>query len=59
MLTSYLLSASVSTPLTGRLGDMYGNERLLMIVLALRSSQRRPDAAFGPHVVGDPAESTS
>jgi EmrB/QacA subfamily drug resistance transporter len=35
VLTSYLLSASVATPLIGRLGDMYGKERLLMIVLAL------------------------
>ncbi len=35
ILTSYLLSASVATPLLGRLGDMYGKERLLMIVLAL------------------------
>ncbi|HEY8315392.1 MAG TPA: MFS transporter [Gaiellaceae bacterium] len=37
ILTSYLLSASVATPLLGRLGDMYGKERLLMIVLALLS----------------------
>ncbi len=35
VLTSYLLSASVATPLIGRLGDMYGKERLLVIVLAL------------------------
>jgi EmrB/QacA subfamily drug resistance transporter len=38
VLTSYLLSASVATPLIGRLGDMYGKERLLMIVLALLSA---------------------
>jgi EmrB/QacA subfamily drug resistance transporter len=37
VLTSYLLSASVATPLIGRLGDMYGKERLLMVVLALLS----------------------
>jgi EmrB/QacA subfamily drug resistance transporter len=37
ILTSYLLSASVATPLIGRLGDMYGKERLLLIVLALLS----------------------
>ena len=37
VLTSYLLSASVATPLIGRLGDMHGKERLLMIVLALLS----------------------
>ena len=35
VLTSYLLSASVATPIIGRLGDMYGKERLLVIVLAL------------------------
>jgi EmrB/QacA subfamily drug resistance transporter len=37
VLTSLLLSASVATPLIGRLGDMYGKERLLLIVLALLS----------------------
>jgi EmrB/QacA subfamily drug resistance transporter len=37
VLTAYLLSASVATPLLGRLGDMYGKERLLVIVLALLS----------------------
>jgi EmrB/QacA subfamily drug resistance transporter len=35
VLTSYLLSASVATPVIGRLGDMHGKERVLMIVLAL------------------------
>ena len=35
VLTAYLLSASVTTPIIGRLGDMYGKERLLMIVLML------------------------
>ncbi len=35
VLTSYLLSASVATPVIGRLGDMFGKERLLVIVLAL------------------------
>jgi EmrB/QacA subfamily drug resistance transporter len=34
VLTAYLLSASVSTPIAGRLGDMYGKERVLVIVLA-------------------------
>src|SRR3954451_15981270 len=33
VLTAYLLSASVATPIIGRLGDVYGKERLLMIVL--------------------------
>src|SRR4051794_14099508 len=35
VLTAFLLSASVATPIVGRLGDMYGKERLLMIVLLL------------------------
>src|SRR3954454_22569762 len=33
VLTAFLLSASVATPIIGRLGDMYGKERLLMLVL--------------------------
>src|SRR5579862_6680216 len=37
VLTAYLLSASVATPLLGRLGDMYGKERVLLIVLVLLS----------------------
>src|SRR5689334_12948679 len=35
VLTAYLLSASIATPLIGRLGDMYGKEKLLVVVLAL------------------------
>jgi EmrB/QacA subfamily drug resistance transporter len=35
VLTAFLLSASVTTPIVGRLGDMYGKERMLMIVLVL------------------------
>ena len=35
VLTAYLLSASVATPIIGRLGDMYGKERMLMIVLLM------------------------
>jgi EmrB/QacA subfamily drug resistance transporter len=33
VLTAYLLSASIATPLIGRMGDMYGKERLLVVVL--------------------------
>jgi EmrB/QacA subfamily drug resistance transporter len=33
ILTAYLLSASVATPIVGRFGDMYGKERVLIIVL--------------------------
>ncbi len=35
VLTAYLLSASIATPVIGRLGDMYGKERLLVVVLVL------------------------
>ena len=35
VLTAYLLSASVATPIVGRLGDMYGKEHVLMIVLGI------------------------
>ena len=35
ILTSYLLSASVATPIIGRLGDMYGKERVMIVVLVL------------------------
>jgi EmrB/QacA subfamily drug resistance transporter len=35
VLTVYLLSASVFTPVLGRLGDMFGKERMLVAVLGL------------------------
>ena len=35
VLTAYLLSASIATPIIGRLGDMHGKERLLVIVLVI------------------------
>ncbi len=35
VLTAYLLSASIATPVIGRLGDMHGKERLLVIVLVV------------------------
>lgn len=34
VLTAYLISASVATPVLGRLGDMFGKKRVLLIVLA-------------------------
>lgn len=33
VLTVYLLSASVATPILGRLGDIFGKEKLLVVVL--------------------------
>ena len=35
VLTAYLLSASVLTPILGRLGDMVGKRKILLVVLAL------------------------
>jgi len=37
LLTGYLLSASVATPIVGKLGDLYGKGRALTIVLLLFS----------------------
>jgi MFS family permease len=34
VLTAYLLSASVWTPIVGRLGDMWGKERLLVVAMS-------------------------
>lgn len=35
LLTAYLLAASVGTAILGRLGDMYGKERLLLLTLVI------------------------
>jgi MFS family permease len=35
LLTAYLLAASVGTAILGRLGDMYGKERLLLLTLMI------------------------
>jgi EmrB/QacA subfamily drug resistance transporter len=35
LLTGFLLTASVATPLLGKLGDQYGKERLLVIALGI------------------------
>ncbi|MCH1865820.1 MFS transporter [Nocardioides sp. CFH 31398] len=37
VLTSYLLAASVATPLLGRLGDVVGKQRMLVVTLAALS----------------------
>jgi EmrB/QacA subfamily drug resistance transporter len=34
VLTAYLLSASVFTPIVGRMGDMWGKERMLVVMLS-------------------------
>jgi len=33
--TGYLLAASVATPIVGRLGDMFGKKRMLVVTLAI------------------------
>jgi len=35
LLSAFLLSASVSTPIVGRLGDLYGKRRLLLVALGV------------------------
>src|SRR4051812_10382493 len=35
VLTVYLLTASIATPVLGRLGDMFGKERMLVVVLVM------------------------
>lgn len=35
VLTGFLVTSSIATPIMGRLGDMYGKERLLVVVLSL------------------------
>ena len=35
VLTGFLISASVATPILGRLGDMYGKESILLIAIAV------------------------
>src|SRR5437016_1835628 len=37
ILTAYLVSASVATPILGRLGDMFGKHRMLVVVFATMS----------------------
>jgi MFS family permease len=35
VLTVYLLTASIATPVLGRLGDIFGKERMLVVVLCV------------------------
>ena len=41
VLTVYLLSASIATPILGRLGDIFGKERMLLIVCSCSVVERR------------------
>ena len=55
ILTAYLLSASVATPIAGRLGDMFGKKRTLVVVLAILAVGTLISAvatSIGPMIVG-------
>lgn len=55
MVTAYLLVASIATPILGRLGDMFGKERMLAISLAafaVGSIVCALSDSLGPMIVG-------
>ena len=54
ILTAYLLSASVMTPIAGRLGDMFGKKRTLvvvLVVLGLGTAVAGVASSIGPMIV--------
>ncbi len=54
LFTSYLLAASVVTPIAGRLGDMFGKKRVLVVALvglALGSLLAAVVSSLGPMIV--------
>ena len=55
LLTGYLLAASVGTSILGRLGDMYGKERLLLwtlVILAFGTLLAAVSSSLVPMIVG-------
>jgi EmrB/QacA subfamily drug resistance transporter len=53
--SSYLLSASISTPLVGRLGDIHGKQRVLvytLAALALGTAISALSTSIGPMIAG-------
>ena len=55
VLTSYVLSGGVATPIAGRLGDMYGKKRTLvwlLVVVALGTFLCAISSSLAPMVVG-------
>ena len=52
LLTGYLLSAAIATPILGRIGDMVGKEKMIVIVLVALVG-RDPDQRVGDHVSRD------
>ncbi|WP_171072371.1 MULTISPECIES: MFS transporter [unclassified Streptomyces] len=47
LLTAFLLSAAIATPIIGRLGDLYGRTQLLLVTLALVIAGSVLDATAG------------
>ena len=47
LLTAFLLTSSVCTPLLGRLGDMYGKEKVLLYALGVLGSSATSSRASG------------
>lgn len=55
ILTAYLLSASITTPILGRLGDMFGKERVLvwaLVALVIGTVICAIATSIGPMLVG-------
>ena len=46
VLTVFLLTASIATPIVGRLGDMFGKERVLLAVLGVFADRLARGRAF-------------
>src|SRR4051812_31438567 len=62
LLTSFLISSAIATPVLGRLGDMYGKERMLLIALgifAVGSVIAAVAGSFAMVVVGRTVQGTS
>jgi EmrB/QacA subfamily drug resistance transporter len=54
LLTAYLLAASVGTSILGRLGDMYGKERLLLwtlLILVVGTVMAAVSSSLGPLII--------
>ena len=42
VVTAYLLASTISQPIYGKLGDLYGRKRIFQTAIAIRSSCLRP-----------------
>src|SRR3954451_20428201 len=62
LLTAFLISSAIATPILGRLGDMYGKERMLLIALgifAVGSVVAATAGSFAMLLVGRTVQGTS